>query len=132
MVDRLGETAFVMSFAIFGMVRSPVLGLILNGIFLPFPNSWVSTANIIVFKLSFTLFFLGNKYQRHDYVEVPLLDKIIMTDCQHELLNLKALQSLNKSNVSYYGVGRSVSNLGRVTCSSVVRKGSGPLYIYLD
>ena len=46
LVDVLGETAFMISFNMFGMVGAPVLGLIVNGIFLPFVNSWVSRAKL--------------------------------------------------------------------------------------
>ena len=38
----LGTTALRISFGVFGMVGGPLLGLILNGVFFPFMNSWVS------------------------------------------------------------------------------------------
>ncbi|RUS91778.1 hypothetical protein EGW08_000486, partial [Elysia chlorotica] len=41
-VDSLGETAFLITFNVFGMVGSPVLGVIINGVFIRFVNSWVS------------------------------------------------------------------------------------------
>ena len=47
MVDRLGETAFLISINLFGMVGGPVVGVIINGIFLPFVNSWVRLAQIM-------------------------------------------------------------------------------------
>ncbi|GFS12746.1 sodium-coupled monocarboxylate transporter [Elysia marginata] len=40
MADHLGKTALTISFSVFGMVGGPLLGVIMNGIFLPFTNSW--------------------------------------------------------------------------------------------
>ncbi|KAK3786879.1 hypothetical protein RRG08_051681 [Elysia crispata] len=47
MVDRLGETAFLISINLFGMVGGPVVGVIINGIFLPFVNSWGAGAGLV-------------------------------------------------------------------------------------
>ncbi|KAK3786446.1 hypothetical protein RRG08_012433 [Elysia crispata] len=47
-VDCLGETAFLISFNVFGMVGSPVLGVIINGIFIRFVNSWGAGAGLLV------------------------------------------------------------------------------------
>lgn len=40
LADILGKTALTISFSVFGMVGGPLLGVIMNGIFLPFTNSW--------------------------------------------------------------------------------------------
>ncbi|CAL1543859.1 unnamed protein product [Lymnaea stagnalis] len=45
--DLLGKTALTISFGVFGMVGGPLLGLIMNGIFVPFMNSWGAGAGLI-------------------------------------------------------------------------------------
>ncbi|XP_059140802.1 sodium-coupled monocarboxylate transporter 1-like [Physella acuta] len=45
--ELLGKTALTISFGVFGMVGGPLLGLIMNGIFIPFINSWGAGAGLI-------------------------------------------------------------------------------------
>jgi len=44
----LGTTALRISFGVFGMVGGPLLGLILNGVFFPFMNSWGAVSGYVV------------------------------------------------------------------------------------
>ncbi|RUS87058.1 hypothetical protein EGW08_005211 [Elysia chlorotica] len=47
LADHLGKTALTISFSVFGMVGGPLLGVIMNGIFLPFINSWGAGAGLL-------------------------------------------------------------------------------------
>ncbi|GFN74484.1 sodium-coupled monocarboxylate transporter [Plakobranchus ocellatus] len=47
LADVLGKTALSISFSVFGMVGGPLLGLIMNGIFIPWINSWGAGAGLL-------------------------------------------------------------------------------------
>ncbi|XP_012936765.1 sodium-dependent multivitamin transporter isoform X2 [Aplysia californica] len=44
MASLLGKTALTISFGVFGMVGGPLLGLMINGMFIPFINKWGAMA----------------------------------------------------------------------------------------